>query len=253
MIEVDKIYNEDCLETMKRMDDNSIDLIVTSPPYNKGWYANKNAKQSDVWQGLNGRKIAYDVYNDEMPPEAYEAWQRSILDECMRVLKPSGSIFYNHKDVIYKGLVVVPKWVYDYPVREQIIWDRGSSPMIDPHFFMPINEWIYWIVKDPKAVFFDKDKAFMRNNIWRVNVDKNPHPAPFPLRLVNNIVASACPPEGVVYDPYMGSGTTAMSVIRVGGGRKYIGSEISEKYVADAMKRIGNETMQLSLFGDENE
>ena len=198
MIEVNKIFNEDCLETMKRMDDNSIDLIVTSPPYNKGWYASKNAKQSDVWQGLNGRKIAYDVYNDEMPPEAYEAWQRSILDECMRVLKPSGSIFYNHKEALH--------------------------------------------------LIIDKDKAYMRNNIWRGNVDKNPHPAPFPLRLVNNIVASACPPEGVVYDPYMGSGTTAMSVIRVGGGRKYVGSEISEKYVADAMKRIGNETMQLSLF-----
>ena len=249
MVELDKIYNEDCLETLKRMDDNSIDLIVTSPPYNKGWYANKNAKQSDVWQGLNGRKIAYDVYNDEMPPEAYEAWQRSILDECMRVLKPSGSIFYNHKDVIYKGLVVVPKWVYDYPVREQIIWDRGSSPMIDPHFFMPINEWIYWIVKDPKAVFFDKDKSFYKTNIWRVNVESNPHPAPFPQKLVNSMVASCCPEAGIVYDPFMGSGTTALCVHNAGGDRHFIGSEISEAYVKMAEERIWNQTRQLSLFG----
>lgn len=230
MIEYDKIYNEDCLETMKRMEDNSIDLIVTSPPYNKGWYASKNAKQSDVWQGLNGRKIAYDVYNDEMPPEAYEAWQRAILDECMRVLKPSGSIFYNHKDVIYKGLVVVPKWVYDYPVREQIIWDRGSNPMIDPHFFMPINEWIYWIVKDPKAVFFDKDKAFMRNNIWRVNVkpDSIAHFATYPEELIKPCILAGCPTGGIVLDPFMGSGTTAMAARKM--NRHFVGFELNPDY-----------------------
>lgn len=217
-MELNKIYNEDCLETLSRIPDESIDLVVTSPPYNKGWYANKNAKQSDVWGGLNGRKIAYDVYSDEMPPEDYEGWQRRILSECMRVLKPTGSIFYNHKDIIYNGLAVVPKWVYDYPLREQIIWDRGSSPMIDPRYFMPINEWIYWIVKDPKKVHFDKERSAYKSNIWRVNVERNPHPAPFPIKLVNSIIASCCPPQGIVYDPFMGSGTTALSALNVGGG-----------------------------------
>ena len=237
-METNIIYNEDCLETLSRMEDNSIDLVVTSPPYNKGWYANKHAKQSDVWGGLNGRKIAYDVYEDEMEPAAYETWQRQILSECLRVLKPSGSIFYNHKDIIYKGLVVVPKWVYDFPLRQQIIWDRGSSPMIDPHFFMPVNGWIYWIVKDPKALYFDKDKSAYKNNIWRVNVEKNPHPAPFPIKLINSLIASCAPPRGVVYDPFMGSGTTALGVLNIGDGRQYIGREISDQYVKMARDRI---------------
>lgn len=193
-MELNKIYNEDCLATLSRMADNSVDLVVTSPPYNKGHYADKNARQSDVWNNLNGRKINYDAYDDDMEPQEYEKWQRTILTECLRVLKPSGSIFYNHKDIIYKGLVVVPKWVYDYPLREQIIWDRGSSPMIDPHYFMPINEWIYWIVKSPKETYFEKDKAVFKNNIWRINTDKNPHPAPFPLYLVSNCVLACCPP-----------------------------------------------------------
>ena len=144
-MEIDKIYNEDCLETMARIPDNSIDLIVTSPPYNKGFYANKNAKQSKVWDTLNGRKIAYDSFSDDMPPEEYEEWQKAVISECIRILKPSGSLFYNHKDIIYKGLIVPPKWVYDFKVRQQIIWDRQSSCMIDPHYFMPANEWIYWI------------------------------------------------------------------------------------------------------------
>ena len=247
-MELNKIYNENCMETLSKMDDNSIDLIVTSPPYNKGYYANKNAKQSAVWNGLNGRKIGYDIYEDSMDPADYEAWQKELLSECIRVLKPTGSIFYNHKDIIYKGLSIVPKWVFDFPVRQQIIWDRQSSCMIDPHYFMPANEWIYWIVKDPQSVYFDKDKSAFRTNIWRVNVEKNPHPAPFPIKLINSIIASCTPPQSVIYEPFMGSGTTAVSVLHVGGGRKYIGSEISESYIQMANDRIGIKQSELVLF-----
>ena len=245
-MEIDRIYNEDCLETMARIPDNSIDLIVTSPPYNKGFYANKNAKQSKVWNTLNGRKIAYDSFSDDMFPEDYEEWQKAVISECIRILKQSGSLFYNHKDIIYKGLIVPPKWVYDFKVRQQIIWDRQSSCMIDPHYFMPANEWIYWIVKDEKKVFFDKEKSSFRTNIWRMNVDKNPHPAPFPLLMVRNIVSCACPEAGVVYDPFMGSGTTALASVKL--GRHYIGSEISEKYVQMANEKIKIEKSQPTLF-----
>lgn len=224
---------------MARMEDDSIDLIVTSPPYNKGWYADKNAKKATkVWGNLDGRKIGYDIYDDSMEPDKYESWQRKVLKECLRILKPTGSIFYNHKDIIYKGLIISPKWVYDFPVRQQIIWDRQSSCMIDPHYFMPANEWIYWIVKNPQKVFFDKAASAYRTNIWRVNVEKNPHPAPFPLKLINSIIASSSPEKGIIYDPYMGSGSTAISTLKVGGGRKYIGSEISPKYCQMAEERI---------------
>lgn len=245
-METNIIYNEDCLETMARIPDNSIDLIVTSPPYNKGFYANKNAKQSKVWNTLNGRKIAYDSFSDDMFPEDYEEWQKAVISECIRILKPSGSLFYNHKDIIYKGLIVPPKWVYDFKVRQQIIWDRQSSCMIDPHYFMPANEWIYWIVKDEKKVFFDKEKSSFRTNIWRMNVDKNPHPAPFPYMMAANII-NCCSKEGdIVYDPFMGSGTTALASVKL--GRQYIGSEISEKYVQMANEKIKIEQSQLTLF-----
>lgn len=246
-MEINKIYNEDCLTTLSKMQDNSIDLIVTSPPYNKGYYADKNAKKSNVWSSLNGRKIAYDVYNDEMQPNEYECWQKNIISECVRVLKPSGSLFYNHKDIIYKGLIVPPKWVYDFKVKQQIIWDRGSSPMIDPRYFMPINEWIYWIVKSEKETFFDKSKSIYKTNIWRINTDKNPHPAPFPLTMVQNIISCASPNEGIIYDPFMGSGTTALACIKE-KNRYYIGSEISQKYCEMADNRIKLELCQPTLF-----
>ena len=245
-MELNKIYEEDCLATLSRMQDNSIDLVVTSPPYNKGAYA--DGAQCKNWTQLDGGKIAYDTYDDSMKPDEYESWQKKLISECIRVLKPSGSLFYNHKDIISDGLIVHPKWVYGFPVREVIIWDRGSGPQISNRYFMPANEYIWWIVKDPKQVYFDKDKSAYRTNIWRVNVEKNPHPAPFPQKLVNSIIASCSPTSGVVYDPFMGSGTTALCTINVGGGRSYIGSEISHTYVKMAEDRIKIEQSQLTLF-----
>jgi modification methylase len=246
-MEINKIYNEDCLETLKRMEDNSIDLVVTSPPYNKGWYGDWKADKNSAWS-VGG--IKYDTYEDAMPPEEYEKWQREIISECMRVLKPSGSLYYNHKDIIFEGLIVHPKWVYDYNVREVILWDRGGSPQISNQFFMPVTEYIWWIVKDPKQVHFDKEKSGYKTNVWRVNAESNPnHPAPFPLKLIRSMIASSCPDNGIVYDPFMGSGTTAVATIQVGGGRKYIGSEISPNYLEYANKRIAiAEAESLTLF-----
>ena len=244
-MEIDKIYNEDCLETLAKMEDNSIDLIVTSPPYNKNFYAPSRGK-SESWSAMRGRQIPYDVYNDSMPPQDYENWQRKIISECLRVLKPSGSLFYNHKDILVGGGIVSPSYVYDFDVHQQIIWDRGSSPAIDPHYFFPITEYIYWIVKDKKEFFFDKSKSVFKSTIWRMNVDKNPHPAPFPYIMVANII-NCCSKEGdIVYDPFMGSGTTALASVKL--GRHYIGSEISEKYVQMANEKIKIEKSQPTLF-----
>ena len=104
-METNIIYNEDCLVTLAKMEDNSIDLIVTSPPYNKNFYAPSSGK-SESWSAMRGRQIPYDVYNDSMPPQEYESWQKKIISECLRVLKPSGSLFYNHKDILVGGGVL---------------------------------------------------------------------------------------------------------------------------------------------------
>ncbi|MBQ4010798.1 MAG: site-specific DNA-methyltransferase [Bacteroidales bacterium] len=248
MVELNKIYCEDCLVTLSKIDDESVDLVVTSPPYNKNIYAPASGSDK-TWSALRGRQIAYDKYDDAMKPEEYEAWQRKVIDECLRVLKPTGSIFYNHKDILVNGLVVAPKFIYDYNLHQQIIWNRGSSLANDPHYFQPITEYVYWIVKDAKRFYFNKDKAYMRQSVWNVNFELNTeHPAPFPLKLVKNCVITCTPPMGLVYDPFMGSGTTALATIQCGDGRQYIGSEISEKYCQIAQRRINAETSQLNLF-----
>lgn len=246
-MEINKIYMEDCLLTMARMKEEGIkvDLIVTSPPYNKNAHASAKGDNTS-WRNMRGRQIAYDVYGDDMPQEEYEDWQREVIKSCLDVLKPHGSLFYNHKDIAVKGTIIPPKWVYDFNVHQQIIWDRGSSVANDPHYFQPITEYIYWIVKDPKNFLFNKSESIFRNNIWRINPESNPHPAPFPLKLVGNIVNCCTLQGGLVYDPFMGSGTTAICAIR--NKCDYIGSEISQKYVDMAEERIKIENSQLTLF-----
>lgn len=165
----------------------------------------------------------------------------------MRVLKPHGSLFYNHKDIIVNGVIVPPKWVYDFKIHQQIIWNRGSSLANDPHYFQPITEYIYWIVKSPKDVYFDKSQCAFRQNVWNINFEINTeHPAPFPETLVGNIVLG-CSKEGdLIYDPFSGSGTVAKMACKM--KRNFIGSEISEKYVKLSNKRIKTEQIQPSLF-----
>lgn len=217
-METNVIYNEDCLETLSKIDDNSIDLVVTSPPYNKNAYASSSGVDKS-WSALRGRQIPYDKCDDAMPPEEYEKWQKKVISECLRVLKPHGSLFYNHKDVLVGGLIVPPKWVYSYNIHQQIIWNRGSSLANDPHYFQPITEYVYWIVKDNKKFYFDKNKSAYKQSIWNINFEINTkHPAPFPINLVGNCILSCCPDNGIVYDPFMGSGTTAVATIRIGGG-----------------------------------
>lgn len=228
------IFREDCLETLRGLEDNSIDLILTSPPFNKNWYTRHQKGKSDVWK----RHIGYDEYADCMPPEEYEKWQREILNECMRVLKPTGSIFYNHKDILSKGRTNHPKWIYDYPLHQIIVQDRGSSPMLDRRYFFALTEYYFWITKKPTGFYFDKSKLEddFKKNVWHIGYEKNPHPAPFNLRIADNIVRACCPENGIVYDPFMGSGTTAVAAVN--NNRNWIGSEISEEYCKMADERI---------------
>ena len=186
MIELDRIYNEDCLTTLSKIQDNSIDLVVTSPPYNKGYYS--KIPQNAIWGGAG---IDYDSYNDCVEPNKYEETQRQVLKELLRVIKPTGSIFYNHKDIINDGHIVHPKFVYDFPVHQVLVWNRTNSPMISTRYFLPVTEYFFWIVKDSKQFFFDRAKSSFTTNVIKCVADRNnDHPAPFPLSIVTSIIDS---------------------------------------------------------------
>ena len=98
MLELNKIYCIDVLEGLKNIDDNSIDLIITSPPYNK--VGLNGIQKGKKWN----KTIDYDgdPQNDNMDENEYQKWQLNILNELFRVLKEDGSLFYNHKNRIHK-------------------------------------------------------------------------------------------------------------------------------------------------------
>ena len=242
-MELNKIYNEDCLVTLSKMEDNSVDLVVTSPPYNKNhWIKNKVRSKDDFI-----RKIEYSTYDDNLPQEEYVEWQKKVISECLRVLKPSGSLFYNHIDIMTNHLTIHPSWVYDFPLKQVIVWDKCGTPKIDKSYFLPFTEWIFWIKKDKDSVpYFDRNSALFKKNIWSIpRSQESNHPAPFAEKMVENVILSCSKLGDLVYDPFMGSGTTAMVAKIL--NRDYIGCELHEKYgelikdrVDDGLRRSGN-------------
>ena len=250
-MELNKIYNIDVLDGLRQLEDKSIDLIITSPPYNKAGFNGKNGKRrkGDVWN----HTINYggDVNNDCMDEEEYENWQVEILNECFRVLKDDGSMFYNHKLRVKNNTASFPlDWISrsKFIFRQLIIWDRGSSPNIDKCRYLPVSEYIFWLIKRPKNPRFRKDDNTMyKTEVWRFGPDmKNKHPAPFPMKLPDNIIPNVAQGERiVVLDPFMGSGTVAKSAIK--WGCDYIGFEKLKEYCDMTNENIENFKKELEM------
>lgn len=250
-MELNRIYNEDCLQTLARLPENSIDLVVTSPPYNKAGYEGfiRTPSKTDAW---GRRNIDYDgdAKNDFMLEEDYEEWQIKILNELYRVVKEGGSLFYNHKIRMAQNKSSHPiewllktKWTF----RQQIVWDRGSTPNVAPIRFFPTTELILWMTKGAVSPAFNRSKdCVFPTEVWKLKpASASEHPAPFPQAIPANILINF-PKGSIVYDPFMGSGTTALAAIDL--GMNYIGSEISSNYCEYANRRIQQKLSQLSLF-----
>lgn len=237
-MEHNKIYCCDVLDGLRNLEDNSIDLIITSPPYNK---AGLNGIRKHGRYGWGEIVYNGDINADNLPEEEYQKWQIEILNECFRVLKPDGSIFYNHKDriVVGKGRIISPlEWILksDCILRQTIIWDRGSTPNYNICRYMQVTEYIYWLTKTIKPRY--KVLSGFKTDVWRLPPQKNTeHPAPFPIEIPDNIIPCVAQGEKItVLDPFMGSGTVAVSAIK--HGCDYIGFEKFQQYIDLANKRI---------------
>lgn len=243
MKETNRIYNIDALEGLKQISDNTISVIITSPPYNKtglNGIMNRGHRKWDV-------NILYGGNNtiDNMNEDEYQAWQIQFLNECYRVLEDDGSMFYNHKNRIYTGTgeIISPyEWLYktSFKIRQELIWDRGSTNNVRRCRYLPTTEKIFWLTKSNK-VNFDREKdTKFKGEVWSFPFGKNTeHPAPFPIELPDNILH--CIPikkneNNIVLDPFMGSGTVAVSALK--NGFDYIGFEILPEYVRMAENNI---------------
>lgn len=230
------IHRGDCLKVMQRLPDESVQLVVTSPPYNI-----KNSTGNGLRNGSGGKwpKAAllngYSGHHDCMPHEDYVDWQRKCLKEMMRLLRPDGAIFYNHKWRVQGGLLQDrADIVAGFPVRQIIIWHRAGGINFNPGYFLPNYEVIYLIAKPD---FKLAPKANAIGCIWRIDQESdNEHPAPFPIELAARCVNAVG--KGPVLDPFLGSGTTAIAAEHA--GLDWIGIELSDEYAGMAKARIEN-------------
>ncbi len=247
------IYPGDCLELLKQISDQSIQLIVTSPPYNLGKEYEKRLKIS-----------------------SYIEQQREVIHECYRILSPQGNICWQVGNYVDKG-GIVPLDTILYPVfaelglilRNRIIWHfehglhckkRFSGRYETILWFSKNNDYSFNLdsvrvpQKYPAKKYFKGPKAGQYScnplgknpgDVWTIpnvksnHVEKTGHPCQFPVELIERLVLSMSNEGDWVFDPFLGTGTTIIAAIR--HNRKGMGAEVYQKYVKLARQRVQNE------------
>ena len=223
---LNKFHCIDCLEGLKKVDDKSIDLIITSPPYNLG-----NSHHTGF--------VKHKSYDDNMDEGSYQEWQVQVLNECFRVLKKNGSMIYNHKNRIKNGIQISPyQWILksNFLIKQEIVWVNRSQNF-DPIRFYPFTERLYWLVKNKKTTLQNKIKHtdVFDWKEWPPVGIKGEHTRAFPEKMVEDILLVFSKAK-IVLDPFMGSGTTALVCKRE--KRNFIGFEISEKFFKLSKKKL---------------
>lgn len=244
------IFHGDALEKLKLLQSESVQLIVTSPPYNIG-------KEYEV-------KQEYIDYLEDMKP---------IIAELVRVLRPGGSICWQVGNGVRKG-EVIPLDALFYPLfksegmilRNRIVWSFGHGLHATKRF-SGRHETILWFTKSENYVFnlnsvripakYPNKKHYKGphkgelsgnplgknpGDVWEItnikalHPEKTEHPCQFPIALVDRLIKSLSNPGDLVVDPFLGSGTTLIAAAI--NGRESLGIEISKKYVEIARRRL---------------
>lgn len=235
---INSIIHGDCLEVMRSMPSQSVDIIITSPPYNLLNSTGNGLKKSThtgKWKNAS-IKNGYMEFDDNMPYPEYIQWQRACVAEMVRLIKKDGAVFYNNKNRVQGGLLQDRREIVaGFPVRQIITWKRSGAINFNAGYFLPVTEQIYMICgRDFKL----NKGANKLTDVWEVKQEmKNPHPAPFPEELIDRIVSSTS--GEIVLDPFGGSGTTAVSAMRF--DRQFILIEKSMLYCEMARRRIDGE------------
>lgn len=235
LIEKNKIYNGDCLEVMKDIADNTIDCVVTSPPYNLG---------GDFHICNKGKRTTYGGYNsfnDKMNEVDYQDNQIEVLNELYRITKEDSFVFYVHKERIVKNEIISPiEWIKktDWKIMQTVVLDMSATANVDKRRFFPVHEYIFVLCKHKDAKLHNDHKL---TSVWKTK--KVPrkisrHPATFDYNIPYECILASTKEGDIVLDCYMGVGTTAAAAIMT--NRKFIGIEIDKQYCEKANENINS-------------
>ena len=248
MTDFNRLILGDTLTELRKLPDGIVGVGVTSPPYNK----------QEKHKGWLVKNVVYDAYKDAVPEAEYQQNQVDALNEIYRITAPGGSFFYNHKIRWERGEMFHPMdWLRrtNWTVKQEIIWDRVLAANIRGWRFWQVDERIYWLYKPVGSHLIGKELKSVDaklTSIWRgVPEGKNPHPAPFPLWLPARVIIAILGANnpGVVLDPYVGSGTTAVAAKLL--GHRYIGIDRSEAYIQMAQDRLLNAQSEMAAVQKE--
>ena len=271
MIELNKIYNEDCLEGMKRIPDGSVDLVVTSPPYDnlrtyghlKGGFTFEMFKPiaKELSRILKeGGVIVWNVNDETIKGSETCTSFRQVLffkDECGLNL---------HDTMIFKKTNPIPQIYrkrYNNEFEYMFVFSKGTVKTHNPikvpclHAGLQLKGTTYKnfsVGEQTRTKLANPVKEEkIKGNIWEYVVGKKQidqeakkHPAPFPFELARDHIVSWSNENDIVLDPFMGSGTTAIAAIRE--KRNFIGFELNKEYYDMACKRIELELSQPTIF-----
>ena len=250
-MELSKIYNENCLDTMQRMPDNFIDLTVTSPPYDnlrtyKGFVFPFEKIAKELYRVTKVGGVVIWVVGDATMngSESGTSFKQALYFM---------SIGFNlHDTMIYRKLNPIPLTHnrYEQAFEYMFVLSKGKPNTFNPIKIQCKTAGTVYNIKRPKAISEaskrDRDETMTTNNtkykdnIFEYCVGKKQgtqtHPAPFPEDLANDQINTWSNEGDLIYDPFMGSGTTAKMAIK--NNRNWIGSEISAEYIAIIEKRL---------------
>src|SRR3989338_7489272 len=244
--ELNKIYNIECFEFMKNIENETIDLIFADPPYN---LRKSNFKMKFVKSGgadLDTNKGEWDKFNQE----DYEIFTKKWLSECLRILKKTGNIWVagTYHNIYLTGHLMQK---LGFEILNEILWHKtDATPNLSCTRFVADHENFIWARKDKKNIFNYKEMKEMNGgkqmrSIWargKTAGGKRIHPTQKPEWLLERVILSTSPKNAIVFDPFLGSGTTAVVAKKL--GRQYLGTELDRDYFKKAIERINQTTCQ---------
>lgn len=229
-----QLYNEDCLDGLKNLPDNSVDLITTDPPYCVG-------------ASSTGIKSSFADFNLMRP------FFEQLFSEWRRVLKVGGHAYCCTDWRTFPFLY--PLIIKSLTVRNLIVWVHGV--MRPNNWYRGSYEFIIFATNGGSKREFGGGER----DVWQTAKDSaiatvnRLHPSQKPVELMERMIQNSSRAGDVVLDPFAGSGTTAVACLNL--GRKFIGYEIDEKYFNIALERIDRATAEnrqsLFKFGDNYE
>lgn len=239
-----KLKLGDSLKLMKELPEKSVNMIFADPPYNLSGKKHQTVK--------SGKMVACDKGDWDIIDDIHqfnEAW----VKECIRVLADDGTIWISGTLHNHPSIGVILKKLGLWIINDIIWYKRNAPPLLSKTRLAPSTELI-WLASKSKKYYFDYETAKILNggkqmrNLWEINAQrhKTKHPTEKPENLLERIILLGSKEGDIVFDPFMGSGTTGIVSKRL--KRNFIGFEISPEYFEIAQNRINGEKINGSVI-----